>query len=55
MRCGTKCFLVEVEVNGEVERKSVIARSQVEARKTIRTKFGADAQIVSVVEDKRKR
>ncbi|PYF08318.1 hypothetical protein [Ureibacillus chungkukjangi] len=53
MRCGSKCFLVEYEVNGEKQTKSIIARSPVEARKTIRYKYGSEPQILSVREDKR--
>lgn len=53
MRCGSKCFLVELEVDGEVQRKSVNARTQVDARKTIRVEYGIGAQIISVKEEKR--
>ncbi|WP_246943403.1 hypothetical protein [Bacillus pinisoli] len=54
MRCGTRCFTVEMEVNGEKHVKIVTARTPVEARKTIRIEYGADAKIVTVLEDKKK-
>ncbi|WP_332632647.1 hypothetical protein [Halalkalibacter flavus] len=53
MRCGSKSFLVEMEVKGEKQTKSVTARTPVDARKTIREEYGAEAQIISVVEEKR--
>ena len=55
MRCGSKCFLVEMEVNGEKQVKPVTARTPVDARKTIRLEYGAEAQILSVLEEKKKR
>ncbi|MFS0864858.1 hypothetical protein [Fredinandcohnia sp. 179-A 10B2 NHS] len=55
MRCGAKCFLVELEVNGEKQSKIVTARTPVDARKTIRLEYGGDAQILSVVEEKKTR
>ncbi|WP_216830229.1 hypothetical protein [Alkalihalobacterium elongatum] len=54
MRCGSKCFLVEMELKGEKQIKSVTARTPVDARKTIRKEFGTDANILSVTEEKRK-
>lgn len=54
MRCGSKCFIVEIEVNGEKKTKPVTARTPVEARKTIRLEYGGDAHIISVVEEQRK-
>lgn len=33
MKCGAKCFLVEMEVNGVVEVIPVNARSPIEAKK----------------------
>ncbi|WP_169891107.1 hypothetical protein [Litchfieldia alkalitelluris] len=53
MRCGSKCFLVEMEVNGEKKLKSVTARTPVDARKTIRLEYGAKAQILTVKEEKK--
>ena len=52
MRCGAKCFLVEYELNGEIQTKPIIARTPVEARKTIRLEYGLEPQILSVREDK---
>ncbi|WP_175384511.1 hypothetical protein [Bacillus sp. FJAT-27225] len=54
MRCGSKCFLVEVEQNGEKQIKPVITRTPAEARKTIRIQYGGDATILSVREEKKK-
>ena len=54
MRCGSKCFLVEMEVNGEKQVKPVTARTPVDARKTIRLEYGAEAQILSVREEKKR-
>ena len=48
MQCGAECFLVEFEVNGEKQIKEVKARTPVAARKTIRTEYGAEIQILTV-------
>jgi hypothetical protein len=48
MRCGSKCFIVEIEVQGEKHTKSVTAR------KTIRGSYGTETHILSVIEDKKK-
>lgn len=48
MRCGAKCFLVELEVNGVVEVKPVNARSPIEARKAIRLEYGKEVTVLSV-------
>ncbi|MDT8862593.1 hypothetical protein N0O92_20545 [Alkalihalobacillus sp. MEB130] len=53
MRCGSKCFIVEIEIKGEKQTKSVTARTPVDARKTIRLEYGAEVQIRSVREEKR--
>lgn len=55
LRCGTKCFLIEIEVNGEKHIKSVLARTPAEARKTIRIDYGAEANILSFQEEKKKK
>ena len=55
MRCGSKCFLVEIERKGEKETKAVTARTPVDARKTIRLEYGVEAQIISVREEKKKK
>jgi len=54
VRCGSKCFLVEMEIKGEKQIKPVIARTSVDARKTLRKEYGAEAHIVSVIEEKKK-
>lgn len=54
MRCGSKCFIVEIEVAGEKQTKSVKARTPIEARKTIRGSYGTKSHILSVIEDKKK-
>lgn len=54
LRCGAKCFLVEIEVKGNKEVESVNARTPVEARKTIRNEYGRDVRILSVIEAKKK-
>lgn len=54
MRCRSKCFIVEIEVGGQKQMKSVTARTPIEARKTIRGAYGTEAPILSVIEDKKK-
>lgn len=54
MRCGAKCFLVEVEVKGKKQVTPVKARTSVEARKTIRIEYGPEANILTVVEEKKR-
>lgn len=53
MRCGAKCFLVELEVKGIKQSRPIIARTPAEARKSIRLEYEGEAQILSVVEQKR--
>lgn len=53
MMCGSKCFVVEMKLNGTKQIKQVTARTPVGARKVVRGEFGADAEIVSVKEEKR--
>lgn len=50
MRCGAKCFLVEVEIDEKVQTKSVNARTPAEARKTIRSAYGRETVIQTVRE-----
>ncbi|MEK5441109.1 MULTISPECIES: hypothetical protein [unclassified Fredinandcohnia] len=54
MRCGAKCFLVEIEVDGKVKVESVNARTSAEARKHIRKQLGQDTEILTVKEEKKK-
>lgn len=51
MQCGAKSFLVEMIINGKRETTSVIARTQVTARKTIRNHYGNEVEIISVKEN----
>lgn len=53
MMCGSKTFLVELELDGIKINKQIIARNAIGARKVIRKEFGADARILSVREEKR--
>lgn len=53
MQCGSKCFRIEVEVNGEKKIETVRARTSVNARKVIRGKYGKEATILSAIEDKK--
>ncbi|NYF25698.1 hypothetical protein HDC33_002554 [Sporosarcina sp. JAI121] len=53
MMCGSKCFLVEMKLNGTKQIKQVTARTPIGARKVIRGEYGADAEIMSVKEKKR--
>lgn len=55
MRCGEKCFLVEIEVNGEKQVKPVTARTSIKARKTIHLEYGGESNILSVIEEKKQR
>lgn len=48
MRCGAKCFIVEMEVDGEKKTLPVNARTPAGARKVIRGAYGKDAEIFSV-------
>ena len=54
MKCGAKCFLVEVEKDGIVETIAVDARTAVSARKVIRGEYGDAVQILTVKTDKKK-
>lgn len=52
MRCGARCFTVELETEGQKKSIPVIARTSVEARKAIRIEYGKAATIISVSTDK---
>lgn len=52
MRCGTKRFTAEIELDGEKVTKPIIARTPAEARKNIRKTYGRDTYIYSVIEQK---
>ncbi len=53
MRCGAKCFLVEIEADGIKQTMPISARTSAEARKTIRLEYGAEWNILSVKEEKK--
>lgn len=48
MQCGAKCFIVEVEVQGEKKSLPVKARSSVLARKAVRLQYEDAVKIISV-------
>lgn len=52
MRCGAKCFHVQLEIDGNKKTKPVIARTPAEARKLFRKDYGAESIILSVQERK---
>src|SRR5690625_5298271 len=49
LRCGTKRYIAEIEINGEKQTKPIIARTPAEARKSIRKTYGRDTDRKSVV------
>ncbi len=53
MRCSTKRYIAEIEIDGVKQKKPVIARTPAEARKSIRKTYGKDTIIHSVMEEKR--
>lgn len=53
MKCGAKRYQVEIEVGGEKQIKSVLARTPAEARKNIRKNYGIETHIISVREEKK--
>lgn len=53
MRCGAKCFQVQMDIDGKEEIKSTNARTPAEARKFIRAQLGEKVRILSVRERKR--
>lgn len=48
MRCGTKCFMVTAEKDNVKKVYEIPARSQVDARKISRRRYGEDLVIHSV-------
>lgn len=48
LRCGAKCFQVEMELDGKREVKSVDARTPAKARKAIRKVYGEHTPVISV-------
>lgn len=52
MRCGEKRFFVEIELDGVKQKKTVTARTPVEARKRIRMECGSQVEILSVTRER---
>lgn len=52
MMCGSKCYIVKIEVDGLKKTKRVNARTPVNARKFIRKQYGQAATIHSAVAEK---
>ena len=52
MMCGSKRFLVEIEINRESQIKQVSERTPAGARKEIRKEYGEKVEILSVREQK---
>ena len=52
MKCGSKCFIVEMEVYGEKKENRVMARTPVAARKVVRLEYGKQAEILTVRKEK---
>jgi len=53
MQCGAKCFYVELEVEGKLKTETVVARTPINARKTIRHTYGKEPRILKVTKKKR--
>lgn len=53
MQCGSKCFIVTMEVDGERIEKTIRARTSIAARKRIRKQYGDDVTIVAAKEERR--
>ncbi|WP_342388425.1 hypothetical protein [Salinicoccus bachuensis] len=49
MRCGTECFIVTFEKDGDVYTKEARAKSQIEARRMVSSRYGADSRIKKIV------
>lgn len=52
MQCGSKCFIVTMEINGETIEKTIRARTPVAARKTVRQQYGDEVKIVASKEER---
>ncbi|WP_156319811.1 hypothetical protein [Bacillus sp. FJAT-18017] len=50
-----KMFSSELEVQGEILTKTIAARTPIDARKTIREEYSADAKILTVKEERKQR
>lgn len=51
MRCGTECYIATVEVNNQIKEIKVAARSNPDARKMIRRKYGTHSKVRSLKRD----
>ncbi|GAA3728481.1 hypothetical protein GCM10022378_16450 [Salinicoccus jeotgali] len=49
MRCGTKCFIVTIEMGQQTFVEEVGARSQTEARKMTRRHYGNEAKVKRII------
>jgi len=53
MRCGAKCFMVEIEREGKKETLPVTARTSAGARKVVRLEHGEGVEILAVKEERK--
>lgn len=51
MRCGTECFIATVEVNNKIKEIKIPARSNPDARKMIRRKYGKTAKVLHLTRE----
>ncbi|MHC0553192.1 hypothetical protein [Salinicoccus sp. CNSTN-B1] len=49
MRCGTKCFIVTIEMGKQTFVEEIGARSQAEARKMTRHHHGNEAKVKRII------
>jgi hypothetical protein len=49
MRCGTECFIVTFEKDGALYTKEAKARSHIEARRMVSSKYGPDSRVKKIV------
>lgn len=49
MRCGTKCFIVTIEMGQKTFVEEVGARTQAEARKMTRHHYGDEAKVKRIM------
>ncbi|MFC4984458.1 hypothetical protein ACFPFV_03765 [Salinicoccus siamensis] len=49
MRCGTKCFIVTIEMDQQTFVEEIGARSQAEARKMTRHHYGNEAKVKRII------
>ena len=51
MRCGTECYTATIEVNNKRKEIKVAARSNPDARKMIRRRYGTYSKVRSLKRD----